>query len=209
MGATASTPAPCQLRRRRQHVIPGPHPSCCGSICQGIPLRSTKTMPVRHARSETRGRPPCVRCGEIGKNSWTRSHNGSGSSVAPMPVHATSPTTIKFRRFCYRPLRSWVPENPVDDALLGNSSQTASTVAELDDRRGRQDGLLTGRDLFRSHTRSVSVVEFWPAGERQSESRLFTNADGLADGVAELWRERRQAVRCRPELRSPVLARRT
>src|SRR5438105_15903173 len=41
----------------RQHVIPDPHPSFCGSICQGMSLRRTKTMPVRHGRSETRGRP--------------------------------------------------------------------------------------------------------------------------------------------------------
>lgn len=54
----AHTPACCQSRKRRQHVIPDPHPSSRGSICQEMPLRRTKTMPVRHARSETRGRPP-------------------------------------------------------------------------------------------------------------------------------------------------------
>jgi hypothetical protein len=95
------TPACCQSRKRRQHVIPDPHPSSSGSICQGIPLRRTKTMPVRHARSETRGRPPCGCRGGIGKRGSTRSHNASGSSAAAMPVHATSPTGIKFRRFCY------------------------------------------------------------------------------------------------------------
>ena len=58
-------------------------------------------MPVRHARSETRGRPPCGRRGEIGKNGTTRSHDGSRSNAAAMPVHATSPTRIKFWRFCY------------------------------------------------------------------------------------------------------------
>ena len=85
------TPACCQSRKRRQHVIPDPHPSSCGSICQGIPLRRTKTMPVRHARSETRGRPPWGRRGGIGKNGSTRSHNGSGSSAAAIPIHTTSP----------------------------------------------------------------------------------------------------------------------
>jgi hypothetical protein len=50
--------------------------------------------PVRHARSETRGRPPCGRRAGIGKNGSTRSHKGSGSSAAAMPVHATSPTTM-------------------------------------------------------------------------------------------------------------------
>jgi hypothetical protein len=94
-------PARCQSRRRRQHVIPGPHPSSCGSICQGMPLRRTNRMPVRHARSETRGRPPFGRRSGIGKNGSTRSDNGSGSSAAAIPVRATSPTRIRFRRFCY------------------------------------------------------------------------------------------------------------
>ena len=54
----SQTPASCQSRRRRQQVIPLPQPISWGSISQGIPLRSTKMMPVRAARSGTRGRPP-------------------------------------------------------------------------------------------------------------------------------------------------------
>ena len=99
------TPPRCQSRTRRQHVIPDPQPSSCGSICQGMPLRRTNKMPMRHARSETRGRPPFGRRGGVGKNGSTRSHNGSGSSAAAIPVHATSPTRIAFRRFCYALLR--------------------------------------------------------------------------------------------------------
>lgn len=38
-------------------------------------------MPVRHARSGTRGLPPFGRRGGIGRNGSTRSHNGSGSSA--------------------------------------------------------------------------------------------------------------------------------
>jgi hypothetical protein len=76
------TPPRCQSRRRRQHVIPDPHPSSCGSICQGMPLRRTNRMPVRHARSETRGRPPFGRRGGVGKNGSTRSHNGSAAHSA-------------------------------------------------------------------------------------------------------------------------------
>jgi hypothetical protein len=75
------------------------HPSSCGSICQGMPLRRTKRIPVRHARSETRGRPPFGRRGGVGKNGSTRSHNGSGSSAAAIPVDATSPTRIT----CWEP----------------------------------------------------------------------------------------------------------
>jgi hypothetical protein len=98
------TPASCQSRRRRQHVIPDPQPSSWGSICQGIPLRRTKTMPVRQARSETRGRPPCGRRGGIGKNGSTISHNRSGSSAAAITVHATSPKPRRsdFRSFVTR-----------------------------------------------------------------------------------------------------------
>jgi hypothetical protein len=43
---------------RRQHVMPLPQPISWGSISQGMPLRRTKRMPVRAARSGTGGRPP-------------------------------------------------------------------------------------------------------------------------------------------------------
>jgi hypothetical protein len=80
----------CQSRKRHQHVIPDPHASSCGSICHGMPLRRTKTMPVRHARSDTRGRPPFGRGGELGRSGSTRSHNASGSSAAARPAHVTA-----------------------------------------------------------------------------------------------------------------------
>ncbi len=52
------TPAFCQSRRRRQQVIPEPQPISWGSISQGMPERKTNRMPVKAARSGTRGRPP-------------------------------------------------------------------------------------------------------------------------------------------------------
>ncbi len=54
----SQTPACCQSRRRRQQVMPLPQPISLGSISQGMPLRRTKRMPARAARSGTRGRPP-------------------------------------------------------------------------------------------------------------------------------------------------------
>jgi len=102
----AHTPARCQSRRRRQHVIPDPQPSSWGSICQGMPLRRTKTMPVRHARSETRGRPPCGRRAGIGKNGSTRSHNGSGRSAAVITRSRYLTQEIRFEKFCYTLLRT-------------------------------------------------------------------------------------------------------
>ena len=74
------TPAWCQSRSRRQHVIPEPQPNSCGNICHGMPLRRTKRIPLRHARSGTRGVPRFARCTGIGRNGSTRSHNASGSS---------------------------------------------------------------------------------------------------------------------------------
>jgi hypothetical protein len=52
------TPACCQSRKRRQQVMPLPHPSSWGNISHGIPLFKTKTIPVKAARSVMlRGRP--------------------------------------------------------------------------------------------------------------------------------------------------------
>src|SRR5436190_21166507 len=47
------TPRRCQYRSRRQQVAPEPQPISWGGISEGIPLRKTKTIPVRQARSST------------------------------------------------------------------------------------------------------------------------------------------------------------
>lgn len=43
--------AACQSRRRRQQVTPKPYPISMGSISEGMPLRSTKKMPLNAARA--------------------------------------------------------------------------------------------------------------------------------------------------------------
>jgi len=73
----AQTPASCQSRRRRQQVIPEPPPSSWGSISQGMPLFSTKMMPVKAARSGTRGRPPLGLGGSGGSSGATTAHRSS------------------------------------------------------------------------------------------------------------------------------------
>ena len=50
----------CQSRNRRQQVMPEPHPSSCGSIPRGIPLRRTNRIPVRQAQSGKRACLPWV-----------------------------------------------------------------------------------------------------------------------------------------------------
>jgi hypothetical protein len=80
------TPASCQSRSRRQHVMPDPHPNSCGRSSQGIPVFSTNTIPVSALRSSSGGRPPLGRGGRFGSSGSTRAHNlsdTSGLAIAP------------------------------------------------------------------------------------------------------------------------------
>jgi hypothetical protein len=79
------TPVSCQSRRRRQHVIPLPHPISCGSSFQPMPLLSTKMIPVSAARSETRGRPPLGLGASGGSSGSTTAHRSSLTSALLMP----------------------------------------------------------------------------------------------------------------------------
>ena len=54
----AHTPAACQSRKRRQHDMPQPQPISCGRYSHGMPVLSTKMMPLSAARSGIGGRPP-------------------------------------------------------------------------------------------------------------------------------------------------------
>jgi hypothetical protein len=72
-------PAACQSRSRRQQVMPLPKPNSCGSSSQGMPLRSTKRMPLSAARLSSGFRPGYRRrlgrgCGNKGA---MNSHNDS------------------------------------------------------------------------------------------------------------------------------------
>jgi hypothetical protein len=100
------TPARCQRTSRRQHVLPDPHPISFGSICQGIPLRRTKRMPVSAARSGTLGRPMAFhrRRGGFGNTGSIRLHNASSIKRSDMRDrlavgHATVPIwPVKYKR---------------------------------------------------------------------------------------------------------------
>jgi hypothetical protein len=78
------TPASCQSRRRRQQVIPLPHPISWGSISHGMPLRSTNRIPVSTARFATRGRPPLGLGGSAGSNGSMIAHSSSGNNAFAM-----------------------------------------------------------------------------------------------------------------------------
>jgi hypothetical protein len=88
------TPAACQSRRRRQHVIPLPQPISCGSSSHCKPVLRTNKMPVSAARLEIRGRPPLGFGGGGGKSGSITSPNSSVSSAFAM-LQFTAPP-----RFC-------------------------------------------------------------------------------------------------------------
>jgi hypothetical protein len=48
----------CQSLRRRQQVMPDPHPISFGKYSQGMPVKRTNRMPVRVARLGMGGLPP-------------------------------------------------------------------------------------------------------------------------------------------------------
>ena len=80
------TPASSHSSRRLQQVIPLPQPISWGSISHGMPLFSTKIMPVRAARSSMRGRPPSGLGGSGGKSGSTTSQSSSVTSSLAMSL---------------------------------------------------------------------------------------------------------------------------
>ena len=95
----SQTPACCQSRRRRQHVIPEPQPISAGSISQGMPLLSTNRMPVSAARWEIGGRPPFGFGRSGGINGAIRVHRSSDTRGAAMHrQHAVTSTVPGFVR---------------------------------------------------------------------------------------------------------------
>lgn len=73
------TPARCQRTSRRQHVVPDPQPISGGSMFQGMPLRSTKRIPVSTARSGIGLRPAYrrLRRRRLGNSGAIRLHRSS------------------------------------------------------------------------------------------------------------------------------------
>jgi len=91
------TPPRCQRTRRRQQVVPEPHPISRGSMFHGTPLRRTNRIPVRTARSGMGLRPAYWRRRErrFGRSGSIRAHSSSSTKVMRDRLavgHATVPT---------------------------------------------------------------------------------------------------------------------
>ena len=80
----SQTPWACQSRNRRQQVIPEPQPISWGSSSHWMPDLSTKMMPVKQARSGTRGRPPLGLGGSGGSSGATMAQSSSLTSGLAM-----------------------------------------------------------------------------------------------------------------------------
>jgi hypothetical protein len=103
------TPARCQRTRRRQHVVPDPHPICGGSMFQGMPLRSTNRMPVKTARSGIGLRPAYrrLRGRRLGSNGSSRAHRPSSiRGLAMSDRLATGQAKVPSHRSKYKRLIS-------------------------------------------------------------------------------------------------------
>jgi hypothetical protein len=92
------TPTCVQSRNRRQQVTPEPQPSSAGTSRQGMPVRNTYTMPVKQARSGTRGRPPLGLAGSGGKSGLISVHNLSGTNVNAMVSPPCYPRHLNYRQ---------------------------------------------------------------------------------------------------------------
>jgi hypothetical protein len=94
----AQTPAACQSRRRRQHVVPLPQPSSWDNSRHGHPVRKAKVMPPSAARLGRRGRPPLGLGGFLGSRGSMTSHRASGTSIDTFMTsdHAIAERVLKL-----------------------------------------------------------------------------------------------------------------
>jgi hypothetical protein len=93
-------PTVCQSRKRRQHVMPLPQPISRGRYSHGVPVLRTNRMPVRQARSGTRGRPPLGLGGSGGIWDSIRCHSSSVSSGLAMIMSSITSGYSLLTRCC-------------------------------------------------------------------------------------------------------------
>jgi hypothetical protein len=87
------TPASCQSRSRRQHVMPDPHPISFGKYSHGMPVFRTKSIPVNTDRLSSGFRPGFRRRrflggGSSGSISFQKSSSKIGRAMIVPPCTA-------------------------------------------------------------------------------------------------------------------------
>lgn len=93
--SASHTPASCQSRKRRQHVMLEPHPISSGSISHWMPVRSTNRISVSAARSATRGLPPCGRGRATGSRGSMIDQRASETRGDAMPPHESDRQAVQ------------------------------------------------------------------------------------------------------------------
>jgi len=99
------TPAWCQSRKRRQHVMPLPQPNSLGNSSQGQPVRRINRMPVSAARFDTGGRPPLGLATCAGITGSMIAHSSSSSNglaieCSSLNKRRLTKTLAPNNRFC-------------------------------------------------------------------------------------------------------------
>ena len=94
------TPASCQSRNRRQHVMPLPHPISWGRSSQPLPVFKTKMMPVSARRLSIGWRPGYRKrrgfgSGNSGSTIAHSSSSTSGFAIGRPPVQVDEPHYIR------------------------------------------------------------------------------------------------------------------
>src|SRR5512135_2743999 len=82
--SSGQTPDCVQAWKRRQLVLPLPYPRRVGSICQGMPVLSTKMIPSRQVRLGIGGRPPLGEGLGSGSRGAIAFHNDSDTRFLAM-----------------------------------------------------------------------------------------------------------------------------
>jgi hypothetical protein len=94
------TPAACQSRSLRQHVMPLPKPSSWGRSSQAMPVRSTKRTPLSARSSSSLGRPPLSDGLTSGSNGLILFHSAALTSLFLFMHRQTQFDRFAMTTFC-------------------------------------------------------------------------------------------------------------
>lgn len=95
------TPALRQSRSRRQQVMPLPKPNSCGRCSQGIPVRSTKRMPLKACSLLSRGLPPFGEGATCGNNGSIFLYSAALTSLLVVFPMKTKTLDVRFTMTCF------------------------------------------------------------------------------------------------------------
>lgn len=202
--------ASCQSLRRRQHVIPEPQPSSRGNICQGMPLRSTNRMPVRQARSDTRGLPPMrpwLRYYNTARPHTALGYQAPGLSIRSGVARAALIRSVIVTSTCGcavwvenapilaestgRCMAIWPVLGQVQERVLPSATRRDATEYEKQERARTLTVLLVMREILTTSRRNeeLPVRHNTSASEQTVVPSEDATRNGQAEGTARCDRQ--------------------